>query len=394
MTAAERILFFYPSNSSGGAEILYSRLADKLARDGFNVGVIDYEGGGVASLIKNEAVDIIIFNHDSQVIEDLRTCIICPPSIYPYLKYILGNFETMYVLFWFIHPYNLLATMPRFSFLSVLELRYLLNLYKLVFPFRFRIKRLLLLIAENNNGLYFMDNSSRRENEKIFDLALKKSLIPIPVSDLPEYEEYNSVLFKPQLTCGWVGRLADHKYKSLIYLLRELENRCADDKTVLAFKIIGDGEYIEDVRTFADQLEYVRVEYVGSIKNNKLAFYIRSNIDILFAMGTSALEGAAAGVPTVLIDATFTKFPNGYLFRWLYETSDFDLASVIGEDSEIIGTKTISEILKEAAVNRQEVSRKSYKYVAENHALELSAEILLNAVKRNRLRIKDIYKYL
>ena len=53
--------------------------------------------------------------------------------------------------------------------------------------------------------------------------------------------------------------------------------------------------------------EFYRQLKTKPIKSTEINSFLLQNIDLMFAMGTSALEVAKLGVPTVMVDATYEE---------------------------------------------------------------------------------------
>ena len=74
--------------------------------------------------------------------------------------------------------------------------------------------------------------------------------------------------------------------------------------------------------------KFFAVEFHGNLKYKNLINLLNNSVDLSFAMGTSALDSAKIGIPTVLVDYSFKKIKN-YKFRWIFDTQNFDLAHEI-----------------------------------------------------------------
>lgn len=93
---------------------------------------------------------------------------------------------------------------------------------------------------------------------------------------------------------------------------------------------------ITDVNTLFEQMikkyipnNRVTVSYINNLHGEDLEDYLYNNSTLHIAMGTSALEGAKLGIPTILIDYSKQKFPDNYKYRWLYECEDYCLAGEV-----------------------------------------------------------------
>ena len=97
-------------------------------------------------------------------------------------------------------------------------------------------------------------------------------------------------------------------------------------------------------------------------------------------MGTSALEGAACGIPTVLVDACHRIFPRSYKFKWLFESHEYSLGRFIDNSITDWYGHTIEEMIAAISdpINRLELSKKTKKYVIANHSIQSTWDKLIH----------------
>jgi hypothetical protein len=116
-----------------------------------------------------------------------------------------------------------------------------------------------------------------------------------------------------------------------------------------------------------------------------------SSLDILFAMGTSALEGARLGVPTALLDFSYGPVPADYRYRWLFDAEDFELGRLIdasrrGESSDL----SLARMLDQLAEDPVGLSHRTFEYCRRHHSLESGVEAFLAAAGAASFRFGDI----
>ena len=108
----------------------------------------------------------------------------------------------------------------------------------------------------------------------------------------------------------------------------------------MEFVVIGSGRDLEKVRSFVKDLEEINIEFVGEVPFEEATLHI-SRLDLLFAMGTSALEGAKQFVPTILTDYSFDAIKGLYRFQMIYQKEGYS----VGIGSHLITLKANASIL-------------------------------------------------
>ena len=136
----------------------------------------------------------------------------------------------------------------------------------------------------------------------------------------------------------------------------------------------------------------LNIFYHDDIIGDKLRVFLIKNSNIHFAMGTSALEGAVLGIPTVLLDYSYAEFPINYKYRWIYETEDYSLGYNINYHYPI-GLYQMEDIVSSICNDNERslISRKCYEYVNSKHSLGNTVQILLDIDSNAKLR--DFLKY-
>ena len=87
-------------------------------------------------------------------------------------------------------------------------------------------------------------------------------------------------------------------------------------------------------------------------------------------MGTSALEGAKLGIPTILLDYSFHQIEKLYMFKPVFEHDGFSLGAKI-HNSSFEDTCSLGDLLSKILSNYEEYSYKSYNYWKDNFSPEV-----------------------
>ena len=176
------------------------------------------------------------------------------------------------------------------------------------------------------------------------------------------------------INIAWIGRLSDDKIYSLVYILDKIiEYKLTNVK----FTVIGQGSNKHKLNKYLSSKD-IEITIEENITNSFLDNYLLENIDLVFAMGTSALESAKLGIPTILVDPFNKKVWFNYKFKWLHESKNYDLGSFI-TDNPNENKMNVSDIIQLIS-NKQgykDVSYKSYEYTLKNHDMNKIIENLI-----------------
>jgi hypothetical protein len=369
------VAFVYPTRMLGGAELLFIRVAKHLALDhSIRVGVVDYSDGFIARQLVGSPVEIIPFTEQTRL--EGFSHVVAPPTMLPLLDEQISVDGDARLLLWLLHPLNFLELFPGHSrtiTLPIAWIKRLLYLYNLEYlRFRRKVQRL-----SNLNAIVYMDEENWRVNRYLFDLptSAKRYLpVPIPNAEKPTTDKVKELSGR-SLDLVWLGRLANFKVTALNHIIQEADKHTRLHQRDLTIHVIGTGPS-------ADKLYkplYAKLKSVGVLQGKELYDYLREKTSILFAMGTSSLEGGQMGLPTVLVDASYTPFPSNYRFRWLHQTRDFTLGRVLSldPDTSTFDGSSFDEIVNEYLKAPDELGQKAKEYVQTHHSLNAVCEHLL-----------------
>ena len=113
--------------------------------------------------------------------------------------------------------------------------------------------------------------------------------------------------------------------------------------------------------------------------------FLLREVDLLTAMGTSALEGAKLSIPTLMIDLSYHPVKKGYKYRFLYETINYDLGHFITSADYGDKDDTLRTRLLEVINNYTSCAEKSYNYFMNNHDLSKISSLFLKKVEATTL---------
>ncbi len=198
-------------------------------------------------------------------------------------------------------------------------------------------KTLLWLI--NNNAIVFTDTvgiyNSLKSSSLNYDPKIESNIVPIAIS-VPKENQWKKVKHtqKKVIKISWIGRVSsDFKEIPIRHLIKDLDEWNADNRFEIKLTVVGDGDARDRIKKEASNVQY-EVEFIDNIAYAELGSYIEKDVDLLVAMGTSALDGAKIGCPTVIITPVKPTDPERVDYRWIFESKGFSLGEYPNVDIE------------------------------------------------------------
>ncbi len=186
------------------------------------------------------------------------------------------------------------------------------------------------------------------------------NIYPIPI-DIPTkkvLQKCKKVSRKHSLF--WVGRVdRDFKVWSLLELLKELDLWVERTQEQIKFYIIGDGDGIDLIDTY----KYLfNINKLGILKYIEMENMLREEATLVFAMGTSAIEGAKLSIPTVIVNPLRCN-EKKVTYRWIYDSIGYSLGEfkscfVYPEQKK----KSLTKIFEQFVDTSSGTASKSYNY--------------------------------
>ena len=190
---------------------------------------------------------------------------------------------------------------------------------------------------------------------------------------------------------AYIGRSEIWK---IMPLKKILEDLCEIKSQICDYEFVVVTDDDENFKAILgnELIESMAIRFLFNLKSSELSTFLSQNVDLLFAMGTSILEGSSLGIPSVLVDASFSELRSHYKYRWLYESSEYVLGKLSLTENDII----IGHSMKEIVVNitneniKKEVAQKCFDYTRENHSLENVAQKFVKYAKNTTLKKNDL----
>ncbi|MCD0471058.1 hypothetical protein [Flavobacterium sp. JAS] len=352
------------------------------------ISVIDYENGAMArNMISLPNLKLIVFNDNAEVSPPAGSILIMQSFVPYYWPKELKMIGDQKIFFWNLHPQNLIPSLLPVPFLRKLPINNF-GVYKFVSIFYNKLfqnlTKYLKLLLETDS-ICFMDKTNLDFTAKyLFSNIEKKEYLPVPAS--PTEINNLKIFSKEEIHIGWVGRLCDFKSYILVYTINKLSEISSQfNNTQFVYHIVGDGPFLNYIKENIKVCDKVSVVFHGSLPHDKLDYFINDKFDIVTAMGTSALEGAKLGKPTILLDFTFKKIKKDYVFREIYNTVGFDLAHLITNKDYKKGNDSLLNILNNIILNYPESSQKAKEYFTDNHNIESVKNLFVEKTMQTKL---------
>lgn len=388
MVNSNKIYFFYPSKIVGGAEYLFSRLAlylqDVLKKD---VYYIDYIDGFIRNQENFKRLKFIDFD-DNVKTKILSDGILITPisNIYRITDYLDIINENLKLFLWSIHPCNLIHITPEAEVLQHFSAKQNKLILKFVANNTYKILRKLLYAFSNEKAIYYMDYDNFIFNKTIWDDIVKEDYLKIAIEEKSVFAK-DSIINENEINIAVLGRLSEEKITSVINVANNLNLLKTNKKKRL--HIIGDGIF---KKHFNPKLyPSLEIIFTGTLLNNSMNDYLINNVDILFAMGTSCLEGATLKLPTVVIPYSYKPYEltTFYYFGDIEQNDIGSCYDFYKNHTTIAFDDIINQVYNYDY--KSIIGNKCYQYFSKNYSLKAITTLLLKYLDNDSLTFKKYF---
>lgn len=381
------ITFFYPSIELGGAELLFARMAIFLSTKGYEVTVIDSNKKVIFNLCEGSDLQRKIVDLNERVWVENTHLVVFASNTFNLSDYLDIALDVK-ISFWNVHPFNIILLPPLItSFLLAKGGRRLRLFNSIVFRSVYKKRREFIKMAVNNKSFFIMDGECCAAISNHYSLVLDKNedvFLPVPITLTNHKNTVGEINKNTIINIFWYGRLCDFKYHGLLRLVDEL-SECN-----FAFKlhIIGGGDKTDLVIKKCSESN-ISFKYYGTLKNPDAIQLIASTAQCVFAMGTSALECASLGIPTILAPVSYTPIERKIKYEWLYETKQYTLGRFM-QNEDYLGDVGLEPIINQMLYDYKNIANASKKYVESNHDINVIAKSLIDKLAQSQITKKDL----
>lgn len=255
--------------------------------------------------------------------------------------------------------------------------------------------RKLIVGLEKKSAFVCMDGSTASDVQCFSKSKYDFEIWQVPVN-LDNYYNCNTMREREVLCVSYIGRGDD------IWKIKPAK-KIAHDLSLTVGRKVELLIYTTEIDLFVKELSCYcnnnfSIKYIVGLHGKDLRENINSHSDIHFAMGTSVLEGVLAGVPSILIDASYSDFPEEYKYKWIYESINFSLGKFIdyidnSDNDHHFNGMTMNDVIS-AAINeecRVTVFEKCQEYVFKNHACQNVVDKIRES--KSTATIQDVSKF-
>jgi len=365
------ITFYITHKGIGGVQNLFLNLTKELYKRDIRVKFIYFKETWLIVELNKEGVEYELFDLEydnrkliSNFINKDDVIILTPES------FIIEEIYQIkpYFLFWIVHPKTFIRKL---------------------FPVKKIIFKLMIEMIIKRGGLYFMDKTCLEDISKYFRLTVNENYLPIPVFGIEKTNSSNlkSLIEKKNrdiISLSYIGRAVIWKVnpvKKLISDLLIIKKTVEKEFTLHIFT--------DNVVEFEQLLSYnsneIELIYHSNIFGAELDQFIKKEILINFAMGTSCLESAKLGIPSILVDCSYEAFPSSYKYNWIYNSEGYSLGKVLDKNYISMNGYKLLEIFNQIFQNDSficDISISCLEYTSKNHHLESITSLLLEKIVR------------
>lgn len=362
--ATKVVVFYFPWKEVSGGPIYLSNLAIGLSKNkDYQVLYIEYVDGVSRKYLENSDVTILDYNDERPFKLFPNKEIILVTPIYWADRIPILNKKSKIVFF---NWHNLCIPSLQISLqCDDRNLRYYLSM------------------VSNNSAEFFCDKAHWLAQEQ-FGVHFEEAYVPITIeNDLSECKR--TLVDIDSANIAVIGRLVVDKVFAVIDLIKNLSYK---NGQLVNIYIIGDGECKEKLERM-ETAPNINMIFLGTLERQEMKDILVNKVDILFAMGTSALEGAAVGLPTVIIPNDVEMFYcDKYVF--LFDSKDYLLGWGPNQIDELdLKTYTAREIIETIYCDnkKNELGQKCKSYYC-NYHMSNSMDFL-QALNRSTLFYKE-----
>lgn len=364
----ESICFWFPSYGVGGGSLSFCRFAEYLRRNtDISISYVDYEDGYLSDMLRSLDVKVVPYCDENWAFDVEEKTVVITNSTRPIIlkrmrpdnKLLFWHYETA--------PCNWRAV-------------FLMNETQDYFR-----------LCHEKHAMVFHDWSSWDALSQDAGFEFEKLYLPLCIEPR-RFMAGGELISDEEMHLTWLGRLVPDKMYSLLYLINHYAQYATSRRKIL--HIIGDGSSRAEIEAYCKRFyNKITFDFKGTVTGNELDEFLIENTDILFAMGTSLLEGAALKIPTavVLLDTVQIKTDE---FFWIFDSTEY-CCGVMTSQTGRFGVqynhfRDMMDDIFEFGM-KEEYGEKSFRYYMENHSdIGCAAYFLLNAIKNSSLTMGDL----
>jgi hypothetical protein len=365
------------------------RIAEYLSTTGqAETFLIDYEDGYMSINRDKALTKLLPYSDDGGVCVPSDSILILqsmtPWSIFPGLNV----HKDTKLIFWTCYPFGLVPLLPGMrTWMQASPNVSSVILNSFLYGFKKKMRNFSHILI-NNDALIFQDTACVKITKNYLNMSIEHpKFLNIPAMPClkTKVNPKERIQDEKLLKFTWVGRIVDMKYFILKYAIAKLNAIQKSLEYKIEINIVGHGDYLPRLKKDCLGFNDVSINFIGHLAPSDLDEFLLSDTDVLLAMGTSALEGAKLGIPTILLDVSYREVPEGFVFTWLHERSDNAIGEILSIDKLDVGNDSLKNKTLQIINNYAEISEKELGNFSKNHALDSISQSLLNFCLRSKV---------
>ncbi len=357
-------------NHGGGAQSIQVLLIKELSKRGKKCRLFDTKDGSVyAELLLNQIsfdfVETSNFFDRSSMLNSNDLLIVFDTNLFGNIA-LFGNSDCKVLVWEIFFPW-----VNRFVRYKHMPIRY----------FAAKYEKLILNEISQRDAFFFIDNLGKEAVERRLGVTIHdKFYLPIPI----KINNKTSVLTqdKNQIVLSYVGRSVDWKVYPLLKIFTDLSKININKKIVFNVICTNRGYIEKMIADYNIHTGLVEIRFFENLNGHELV-NILQNSDLHFAMGTAALDGAKLGIPTVLMDFSYSLFPNNYFYSWLFESKKLNLGNELIKESLSPENHTMEELIIQCLDKKFEIGNNCLEYAAQNYSVDVVIDKIESYAKNN-----------
>lgn len=386
-----KIIFFFPYKILSGVPILFSNMANYLSKkhEDIHVSIIDYEDGALWKCSTEKRIKKIPFTQGKSITPDPNSILVLQATLPFAMRPELKLLPDQKLFFWHLHPNNLTLN----NIFKKDSLDFFLNKTRIYQ--KNNVKEFISILDENNSIVY-MDGANYNNTSQYYKINPTERFLPILINESENNQDCSTVAPKNnKLVFSYIGRISDFKYYPLLKLLKSINENVipGNISNKLEFIIIGDGDLRKKLETETSKMKFT-IKYLGEVKNHQVAQVLLSNnINVNFAMGTSALDSCRLGIPTVVLNYSYSNIEGYPIYNWIFDEEKYSLGHELKADELENNSNSLVDIIREYQNNQEEIANKTSNYFINNFYHENVLSNFLLYIKKSTLTYSKIKKY-
>lgn len=380
------VTFFYPSTVVGGTEYLFLRLAKALLAQGHTVHYGDFEGGFLDKALTGSGAHRLVYDRNQPLQMPENTVIVMPSMLHVGVSNLQIPTNSR-VLLYILDRFSFVMRFPGMRWDHSSTMQHLRMQFQALDMQRYNLIRSTLKTMTDHQGLIFLSEFSAQQNMALF--ALPEENAPAMVcpnacspTTQPDFLTASRERCEPGIVnLGWLGRLAEGKVYPAQFVIENASRWAEENRQAVRLHLIGEGPGQPQLAGIPTS-DLLDVRFVGTLEQPDLDRYLNSNVDCLFAMGTSLLESAKIKLPSIVLETTYTPMPLQTPMAYLHEAHGGILGDFLGQ-SPIAAAHSFDDVMTALVTpgEKARLGQACFDYYQDNHSMAATTERFLAHVE-------------